>query len=825
MSAKPEQNAGIRTSDRRPDADESVCGEALRIAAREAVMAGLEHDLRERYLRSGEPAEAAERAVSAVRASNPGPREALLIAKVLCKTAEEGGTLAGLPEFCAELFSHVRIAEQLSQSSLNAAVQSYRQLFSENPSAQARGAHFPQVAATALNREALRRAPGGEAISVLGDILAHLPMEGPQRSIRDLLVLMDDRCRLEDLRLLRDLLASEQVPDGLTMAFRIFTGAMSHLRSQRPGAWEECRDMATKALANGFKGARACIRSFEELVAANVSPLAVKCFATAMPELARERPDILHGRVAASVARGWMVAPPPPSACRSFLSQDNRRPLEPTTVRLARLTGTSFERIPFDEIFWPALESLSGLGHFRPLAPERHELHRRIADLHRGFSTSLRFDLKRLPGETVSPLIRAGIEVGDVQLVHSATQDGFPGSGVSLSNLALSKILASDDLCPEDPFRRYKNLWPGIAKELEKLSSIGLVVTEGMLIVQPPSSMRLVIGRRQARHYSLCIFAGDPRDHSLVKALLVESEWLRRRVAPCLKEWRPNWFKGAPEQSAQDIGSMSLRPEQILARNTSRDIIAIDVGSPLTHLAGFAYGLAPGTTPLFGHPTSRPESVPLTTFGHVVVGAADAPLHQRRAAFRAQARVDIDLARYLSETLNHVDAFRLCHAILHKGLGGRHGAGADYSIKARRPGVEPPSLPEIAPGSSLSQPTPAQVALGPLVDALKWHRALSADGHEPGPNDPMLVTTSALTYSQPPDGEFVLDLRTLECRVDTFRFALFPGGRPRLTADVKRIWLEELLPRFSDTFQDLRVVSRDQLQRTMPGGRPASERP
>ena len=139
--------------------------------------------------------------------------------------------------------------------------------------------------------------------------------------------------------------------------------------------------------------------------------------------------------------------------------------------------------------------------------------------------------------------------------------------------------------------------------------------------------------------------------------------------------------------------------------------------------------------------------------------------------------------------------------------------------------MEPPSLPEIAPGSSLSQPTPAQVALGPLVDALKWHRALSADGHKPGPNDPMLVTTSALTYSQPPDGEFVLDLRTLECRVDTFRFALFPGGRPRLTADVKRIWLEELLPRFSDTFQDLRVVSRDQLQRTMPGGRPASERP
>jgi hypothetical protein len=520
-----------------------------------------------------------------------------------------------------------------------------------------------------------------------------------------------------------------------------------------------------------------------------------------------------------------MVAPPPPSACRSFLSQDNRRPLEPTTVRLARLTGTSFERIPFDEIFWPALESLSGLGHFRPLAPERHELHRRIADLHRGFSTSLRFDLKRLPGETVSPLIRAGIEVGDVQLVHSATQDGFPGSGVSLSNLALSKILASDDLCPEDPFRRYKNLWPGIAKELEKLSSIGLVVTEGMLIVQPPSSMRLVIGRRQARHYSLCIFAGDPHDHSLVKALLVESAWLRRRVAPCLKEWRPNWFKGAPEQAAQDIGSMSLRPEQILARNTSRDIIAIDVGSPLTHLAGFAYGLAPGTTPLFGHPSSGPESVPLTTFGHVVVGGADAPLPQRRAAFRAQARVDIDLARYLSETLNHVDAFRLCHAILHKGLGGRHGAGADYSLQARRPGVEPPSLPEINPGSSLSQPTPAQVALGPLVDALKWHRALSADGHEPGPNDPMLVTTSALTYSQPPDGEFVLDLRTLECRVDTFRFALFPGGRPRLTADVKRIWLEELLPRFSDTFQDLRVVSRDQLQRTMPGGRPAGERP
>lgn len=788
--------------------------DAIRALGREAVLEALEHDLAALAEQRGERAESAVAAVAALRACTTSLREAVMIGPVLRSAASAGDSLRGLPELCAELFSHVRIPEQLSQGSLDAAARSYLSLFAPGAPAELRRAHFPQLAAMALNREALRSAPGGESISLLGDILALLPMEAPRRSIRDLLLLIDDRCRIEDLRLLRGLLASETTQDGLLMAFRIFTSALANLRSLRDGAWEECREMTTKALANGFKGARACMRSFEELVAANIPEPALRCFAAAAPELARERPDILHGRVAANVARSWMIAPPPASSCRSFLAGTSRAPVDSTTVRLARLTDASLERVPYEEVFWPALESLCGVEHFRPLAPERHELHRRLSDLHRGFYAALKHDLTRLPGETVSPLCRAALEVGDVQLVHSSDRLAFPGPGLALSNLDLSKILVADELRPDDPFHRYKETWPGIAKELDKLSGLGLVVTPGLLIIQPPASMRLQIGRRQGRHYSLCVFSEEAGDPSLVKALLVDSAWLRRRVSPCLKEWRPEWFEGAPEQAAQSISAMSLRPEQILARNTARDIIAIDIGSPLTHLAGYAYGLAPGTSPLFSLSVAPPDSAPMTTFGHVVMTAADISLDKRRSLFRAQARVDIDLVRYTAETLNFIDAFRLVHAVLHKGLGGHHGVGVDYSIRDKTAPPMPVAQPRLPAASG--QPNPAQVALGPLVDALKWHRALAREGSSPQPSDPMLVTAPALTYSQPPDGEFVLDIRTLECRVDTFDHDLFPAGRPRITREVRKIWLEELLPRLSDTFVDLRVVTREQLQRALP---------
>ena len=164
------------------------------------------------------------------------------------------------------------------------------------------------------------------------------------------------------------------------------------------------------------------------------------------------------------------------------------------------------------------------------------------------------------------------------------------------------------------------------------------------------------------------------------------------------------------------------------------------------------------------------------------------------------------------------DLFRLAHAVAHKGFAGEYGLGCDYSLRQ-----DNSEQGEIYHSSILMQaPAPAEnegdlvaneASLGPLLDALKWHLYLKSEGGPVSEHDPMLVTAKTLSYSDSPDGDFVLDLRSLECRIHDLPFALFDRSYPVLTLDVELIWLNELLPRFMNSFQDLRIVPRGQLKR------------
>lgn len=781
----------------------------------EELLTHLTKELNALYRERGLPIHLVAEALAPFRAAVPPLEELGKFASALVSTVRRGGMLDGLPALCLQVAELVRLPSDVSSEAIERILEAQRSLFSGELAISPGRPHFPQVVAIALSRPQLRDVPHGEPVTLLAEILSRIPIDGQHRSLRDLLMLLDTNVQIEDLRVLRDLVMREEGPAGAATAFRIFCGAYTKLRPTTPSAWVECRALVTDAMDAGFRGARVLIRCFEELSASGVLPTVRQTFCRAMPLLAREEPTKLHAREAAAAVRSWISSPPSEQACLNFLNGLTLSHNEGVAARFARLTGSCFERIPFDEAFWPALEELCGVSHQPIRAPERHETQRRLADLHRGFAQSLRFDVTRLPGETVSPLLRLGLEFGDVQLVHAVEPGGFPGGGILLNNLDVDRLLIPDQARPTDRFHVYKSSWRSCAQEIQDIPRITVIVCKGMFIIQPPVEVTLSLLRKEPRHYSLALFDDHLHNESLVRALLVDSAWLRRRVAPCLKDFNPNWTEGQSEDSAKDINSMGLRPQDILAANTSRDVIAIDISSPLSHLAGFQYGLAPGTPPIFGHSEEYPESAPLTVFGHINNAAVSLPRARLNQIFSHHARLDAQISAYVRRVLNYADTFRLCNSLAHKGLVGATGIGEDFRI--RLPGAAVRTRPELGfIERGIATTGPSASALRTLVDAVKLHRALKSGSSHPHDTDPILISAATLSYSQPPDGDFSLDVRSLECRMDTLPFNLFEGRRSDITREVKRRWIEKVLPRLSDPYQDLRFVPRSFVRRFSP---------
>lgn len=263
----------------------------------------------------------------------------------------------------------------------------------------------------------------------------------------------------------------------------------------------------------------------------------------------------------------------------------------------------------------------------------------------------------------------------------------------------------------------------------------------------------------------------------MVRALLVDSDWLWGRIAPCLKSWSPSWSASCEHTCADDVAHAGLRPEEILARNEPGKAVAFDIASPEVLVGGFGKAL-----PRFGGDSGADSAEPgsLPSRG----------LSIAREGARRALRFDVEVQAYLSETLRYFDAFRLLIARAH--LGG----------------------PEREPAASEGPLSFSDQRLRPLVDALKLHHAMIRDGSGPMPTDWMLVSAHALRYSDPPDGDFVLDVRTLSCRVDELPFMLFDDRVPAITPRTADRWLSLLSHRLGESvLQDLRFVERRSLRR------------
>ena len=716
------------------------------------------------------PSEAIVREIIALGAHQLMSNDVHVLRGAIDKVIVEGGQLELLPALFINVREHCHHASQLSLQDLLVTFNTERRFFcgSEGEIDGGGSAKFQSLVAIALNQPQLRNVAHGALISAIGEILGSVSVRQQQRVFLALSPMLNRDTELQDIELLRDLLCREKElgqRDRLN-ALGTFSASMSHLKADNPQLWQRCREFVSCSLAAGFESPRILFGCFIKLIESKINPIIIEAFLIAIPRLTQERSGQNTAELVSAALQAWITTPPNEQACRSFIEALKQDGAAHAGQLFARLLASCYERSESQQVSWSLLGDLTGVLVESQTNAYRHEIHRRLADLHRGYANSLRFDLKRLPYETVSPLARFGLELGALQLVHASSNEGFPGSGIVLSNLATEKIFVMDPNSPTDPFISYKKAWPSLASKIPDLTKLKLVLCRGVMIIHGPAEHTIAIGRGSAQHYSLMIFNDHHHNTSLIKALLVDSAWLLNRLSPCLKDWQSSWSPAKINSSVHDINGMGLLPEEILAQNRSDKIIAVDVGSPLTMASSIGQ----------------------------------------------------EIAGYLMETLNLFDLFRLAHAVVHKGFAGEYGLGCDYSLRQ-----DDSEQGEIYHSSILMQaPAPAEnegdlvaneASLGPLLDALKWHLYLKSEGGPVSEHDPMLVTAKTLSYSDSPDGDFVLDLRSLECRIHDLPFALFDRSYPVLTLDVELIWLNELLPRFMNSFQDLRIVPRGQLKR------------
>lgn len=721
--------------------------------------------------------------------------------EAIADRARVGESFAGAPTLLRALVGEVQKEDQLTGETIAELLRVQQRLTGAAEPVGGRLEILPHVAAVTLSRPGLggKRAP--DSLKALGDILMFAPPSiSPHRLLRDLLPILADSVHISDLRLFSALLQSESLAEGRQVSYDIFIATCPQLRALGGALWGECKAAGLVAISNGFQGARVLLKGFAALVEANCPRQAQRAYLLALTELPKDPLAPHHGNVAALVASAWSVLPPPDRACRDLIASLTSSDGAGLHARLVRLTTCCFERVLSDEVHWDTLLKMTGFERRAPSAEPRHKIFRALSDLQRGYASSLGFDTRRLPGESVSPLARAALQVGDLQLVHSDDFRSFPGHGIVVSRLQPAKIFANLGRNEVEAMSNMRKALPSLARSLDTLGGAKIAVLPALLVITPPEEMRLSLGPADRRNFSLIVYSQEQRQPSLIKALLVDSDWLWSRIEPCLKEWRPTWNAKGPQQEARDVANAGLRPEAILSCNRPGQTVALDIASPSTLIGGFSCSL-----PHYNLPEPQVSARFLrqsgqTLFGHTAVHDFNLPADALRKVVRQYDRISENIQVYLGGTLRYFDAFRLAHANIHKGLAAQLRPRPDYSIA---PQGRPPSIDALQHDPRLDM----------LVDALKLHQTLAPDGGKPLPTDWMLVSAGALYYADPPDGDFILDVRTLQAWVDKIPFSLFESESTTITDATRNRWLDLLERRFATSlYQDLRFVERRFLQ-------------
>ena len=463
--------------------------------------------------------------------------------------------------------------------------------------------------------------------------------------------------------------------------------------------------------------------------------------------------------------------------------------------------------------------------------------------IHRGFTSRL-ISAKRGPFREPPDLVQFAIDVGSeksVRYINAKDANLFPGKGFFLTRLKLAKCFATgveSERASDDPFRIYKNAWPGLAEAMDHFDETEFVFLRGCLLISC-KRRDYFLPNENGEHYSLIVFNDHFRNPFQEVAYLVPNEGVAKLLLGTQIPYAD--FVGF-DQRRPDLNDQLQSPRMFLDHSLIRDK-AIDVGGVSAILSGFdshlirlgqRTGLNKLKRPLEELSRRTDEhNQQITNWEQQSHRYHQSEVGQKRMVELSVAgkRLEVELSQLNEQRAtilgdvedriwNLVDKytnlhklFCIAHAYWHRG----YTAGRmittehiDDSIVGDSLGMEAPASQNQLRLEESNEAVSNRNSIRMLVQAYEWH-AMREAATARKVDFPVLVMCDALQLGSQPEMDLYIDTFDMTAVIQGQRVELSQG---RMTGDDELFWFNEIVPRIQDSpgaIRDLRFYPRASL--------------
>ena len=464
--------------------------------------------------------------------------------------------------------------------------------------------------------------------------------------------------------------------------------------------------------------------------------------------------------------------------------------------------------------------------------------------IHRGFTSRL-ISAKRGPFREPPDLVQFAIDVGSeksVRYINAKDANLFPGKGFFLTRLKLAKCFATGSVeresASDDPFRIYKNAWPGLAEAMDHFDETEFVFLRGCLLISC-KRRNYFLPNENGDHYSLIVFNDHFRNPFQEVAYLVPNEGVAKLLLGTQIPYAD--FVGF-DQRRPDLNDQLQSPRAFLDHSLIRDK-AIDVGGVSAILSGFdshlirlgqRMGLNQLKHPLEdlsrrtdehnqqiaeweqqSHRYHRSEvgqerMIELSAEGRRLEVELSRLNEQRAAIF---GDVEDRIWKLVDKYTNLHKLFCIAHAYWHRGYTAGRVVTTEHiddSIVGDHIGIEASESQDQLRLEESSDAVSNRNSIRMLVQAYEWH-AMREAATARKEDFPVLVMCDALQLGSQPEMDLYIDTFDMTAVIQGQRVGLSQG---RMTGDDELFWFSEIVPRIQDApgaIRDLRFYPRASL--------------
>jgi len=477
---------------------------------------------------------------------------------------------------------------------------------------------------------------------------------------------------------------------------------------------------------------------------------------------------------------------------------------------------------------------------------QRFDLWKRVLDVYFGYGALL-YEAKRPPSREPALLTRFGSELGEVRYVNASNPNSFPGKGVAIGGLNLSRIFAPVPDRPKDPYGLYREAWPGLADEFEDLPKAEFIFARGMILISCADEEKYGVDHNHTSgtkrvQYSLAIFNSHFGDPDSLVAVLLPTRTAARLFARSLEPFED--FRGFNTERP-DLSVVTPSPMTLLEAAGSS---AIQIGNPLLLSSsagqeGFLTDWSKYYNAVEDHNRAikawdnlfrnsylqGEERQFLGEYLGIPVTASykvEMRLHDRAASLELQ-KEDLEddyqdqdqKLEIASRLLNLFDLFRISQAYWHRGhtLPSQNAEEIDFEL------IDQESI-ALAGDESDGADQDQDLYINPfslraLRAAFEFHSARSEGVDDPA-SFPILCSCNALSYMGAPDGELMLDTFSMQL---SYRGKSIQLGPDELSMEDEIFWATEVMPKLTDQaglIRDLRFYDRKSFSHDFTKGEP-----